>query len=104
MNTAASLPNRAFGVLHRRFLALIGAAFWPYLALIVLFAVTRLIVSTLFTPRHVTDDPQQLWLSYSLLAKIGVIVAFVASASLPWGLSTAGVSVIVCRDERGNPV
>jgi len=103
MNTAASLTRRTFGLSRRRFFALVGAAYWPYLGLIAVFAVTRLIVSVLLTP-HPSIDPEQLWRSYSVLSKISVIVAFIATASFPWGLATAGVSLIACAEERGNPV
>lgn len=103
MNPPASLASRTFGILRRQFFALVGAAFWPYLGLIALFAVARLIISTLRTP-HLSTDPEQLWRSYSVLSKIGVIVAFIATASFPWGLSTSGVSLLVCREERGNPM
>ena len=104
MNRAASLPGRTFGVLHRRFFVIVVVAFWPYLVLIALFALTRLVISTLFAPQPLAGDPKELWLSLSPLSKIGLIVAFVATASLPWGVSTAGVSLIVCREERGNPL
>lgn len=103
MKTAASLARRTFGLSRRRFFSLVGAAFWPYLGLIAVFAVTRLIVSVLLTP-HLSIDPEQLWRSYSVLSKIIVIVAFTATASFPWGLSTAGVSLIVCAEDRGNPL
>lgn len=103
MSGATSLSGRAISILRRRFLVLAGAAFWPYLALVLLFAVLRLILQGLIQPGPPTD-PVQLWQSSSVLAKFGVIAAFIASASLPWGLSAAGVSLIVCEHERGRAI
>jgi hypothetical protein len=100
MTAPSSLPGRAFRVLRRRLPALLGASLWPYLVLVGIY----IVIGTIYRhthPMYTTSDPVTLWRDFSFPAKIGVILIFVASASIPYGLAFAGVSLTVYDDYRG---
>ena len=46
----------------------------------------------------VVYDPVAMWQEMSIAAKCGVIIAYIATASIPRGLSTAGVTLLAYRD------
>jgi hypothetical protein len=50
---------------------------------------------------YTASDPITLWRDFSFLAKLRVILTFVASASIPYGLAFAGISLLVYDDYRG---
>ena len=100
MNAPTSLSGRAFSVLRRRLPSLLAASIWPYVALVALIVITSVVYHRAH-PGGVTYDPVTLWHSMFFRAQLGVILGFVASTSIPYGLAFAGVSLLVYDDCRG---
>ena len=104
MSKLTSLSGRAFSLMRRRFAVLVALAMWPYLALVVIFMIIGFVVRLLHPVGAPPTDPLQTWRSMTVLAKLGVILSFVAFASFPWGVASGGVSVMVCEDSLGREV
>src|SRR5258706_6173235 len=100
MTAPRSLPGRAFRLLRRRLPALLGASLWPYLVMVGIYTVIGVVYRHTH-PMYTASDPITLWRDFSFLAKLRVILIFVASASIPYGLAFAGVSLLVYDDYRG---
>lgn len=100
MNPPSSLPGRAVQVLRRRFPPLFGAAVWPYLVLASIFVVINVVVRHTH-PASGNIDPAAAWRGMSILAKFGVIIGFVACASMPHGLAMGSVSSLAYEDYCG---
>ena len=101
MSSQSSFSRRAIRILVRRLPALFLAAAWPFWALVILLLVARVIVRQMVPPDAVYD-PITEWQEMSALVKCGVIIAFVASASLPRGLAMAGVSLVAYQEYVGS--
>jgi len=79
------------------------ATAWPYAILAICF----LAVGVVFRAQHGSSpdtDPLMLWRSLGAPAKVGVMLAYLATISLPQGFATAGAVMVVWGDLRGEPV
>jgi hypothetical protein len=90
-------------VIKRRLVPLWVAAAWPYIAMAICFLIFGFVIRAYHEPSP-QADPITLWRSLSVLAKVGVLLAYVACISLPHGLATAGAVVVVWSDLQGEAV
>ncbi len=100
MSPPTSLAGRTVHVVSRRFPSLFGAAVWPY----VVMASTFIIINIVFRQNHPASerfDPIEVWRGMSIAAKLGVVVSFVACASIPHALALGGVTLLAYADYRG---
>lgn len=100
MNPPTSLAGRAVSTLRRRLPALFAAAVWPYLLLVSVLIIINIVVRHMH-PVGAPIDPTAMWRGMSFLRKLGVIILFVASASVPYGLAMGGTSLLAYEDYRG---
>jgi hypothetical protein len=98
-----SVMSRSVSVVRRRFGALWSAAAWPYVAVAICYLTIAFIYRAYHAPSEQVD-PSVLYDSMGVFAKIGNLVAFLVSISIPFGLATAGITMIVWADLQGEEV
>lgn len=87
-------------VLRRRMVLLLGAMAVPYLCTFAVLAGVGLAVRVVM---YASASPQpiavrEMWNSFGLMPKLGVILAFCLSAGSPYAVGTAGVALITWED------
>jgi hypothetical protein len=90
----SSVLNRSLLVIRKRFLRLWWAAAWPYLVMGTCFLIYGLVLRA-FANTHEPTDPVTLWNSLGWLTKLGLVLYYLASISLPPGFAAAGVTSVV---------
>jgi hypothetical protein len=87
-------------VLRRHMILLLGAMAVPYFCTFAVLAGIGVAVRTVmhwFGPPQ-PIDPRELWNSFGLLPKLGVILVFCLSALSPYAVGMAGVTLITWED------
>ena len=103
MAKLTSVWKRALPVIKRRLATLWLATAWPYIGLSICYMITGFVVRAYHPPDGQTD-PLTLWHSMGVLARLGVVFAYLATISLPNGFAMAGASVVVWADLQGEAV
>jgi hypothetical protein len=98
MSLRSSLPVRGARVLGRSLPALFGAAVWPYLVLVSIYAVLHVVVRHLQPEGAPPFDPTTAWQGMSFPAQLGLFIGFAAIVFVPQGFALGGVSLLVFDD------
>lgn len=98
-----SVLNRSFSVIRRRFVILWSATAWPYTVIAICYLTFAFVYRAHFDPGEKVD-PVTLWHSIGVFAKLGVLLGYLVSISLPQGLATAGATAVVWADLQGEGV